>query len=138
MTTATVTYSIKSDRTFLKEVRDKVRSFLSDISDEVERNRIVLAIDEALSNIIIHGYEKNNLFGDITIAMQREKNMVVITLTDTAPPFNPLEYYRTLTNNTDTYKESGRGIKTYLTIMSATYRRNNDGTNQLTLFKEIN
>lgn len=132
-----ITFTIKSDKSFLKEVRNKLRHFLNDVNDEIEKNRIVLATDEALSNIIIHGYEKNNLSGDITITIKREENKVIITLIDNAPFFDPVEYFRSHHLCVETAENEGRGIATYLKLMNVTYVRNADGTNQLTLFKEI-
>jgi serine/threonine-protein kinase RsbW len=48
---------------------------------------VVLAVDEAASNIIAHGYQGQP--GDIEIDVQRERNALLICLRDQAPPFDP-------------------------------------------------
>jgi serine/threonine-protein kinase RsbW len=47
----------------------------------------ILAVDEAASNIIIHGYQGQP--GDIEIDVQHERNALLIYLRDCAPPFDP-------------------------------------------------
>ena len=47
----------------------------------------VLAVDEAASNIITHGYQDQS--GDIEIDVQHEGNALAICLRDCAPPFDP-------------------------------------------------
>jgi serine/threonine-protein kinase RsbW len=49
--------------------------------------RIVLAVDEAISNIIIHGYQGQP--GDIEIDVRNESGALIICLRDRAPPFDP-------------------------------------------------
>jgi serine/threonine-protein kinase RsbW len=46
----------------------------------------VLAVDEAASNIITHGYQGQP--GNIEIDVQREKSTLVVSLRDRAPPFD--------------------------------------------------
>lgn len=47
----------------------------------------ILAVDEAASNIITHGYQGQP--GDIEIDVRRERNALLICLRDCAPPFDP-------------------------------------------------
>ena len=48
---------------------------------------VVLAVDEAASNIISHGYGDQP--GDIEIDVQHERDALAICLRDQAPPFDP-------------------------------------------------
>lgn len=48
---------------------------------------LVLAVDEAVTNVIIHGYHSEP--GTIDIELRREGDMLVILLGDQAPPFDP-------------------------------------------------
>lgn len=52
-------------------------------------DRLVLVLDELFSNIVIHGY-RHDPQGDILVEAQVREGAVDVTLTDHAPPFNPL------------------------------------------------
>ena len=47
-----------------------------------------LAVDEACSNLIVHGYKGRDP-GLIGVSFAREADEIVITITDHAPPFHP-------------------------------------------------
>ena len=69
-----------------------IRRFVEDATtalgvDPAAIASIVLAVDEASSNIITHGYQDRP--GDIEIDVQLERNAVVVRLRDRAPPFDP-------------------------------------------------
>ena len=49
---------------------------------------ILLAVDEAATNIILHGYQEQG--GDIEIFLTREGDDLFIHLYDHAPPFDPM------------------------------------------------
>jgi len=49
---------------------------------------IIVALHEALSNAIIHGYQRQP--GIIEIEVRRQGNDLAVYLRDEAPPFNPL------------------------------------------------
>lgn len=51
--------------------------------------RLRLASDEIATNIITHGYQEQNRSGDVLISAQIEAERLVITLDDTAVPFDP-------------------------------------------------
>src|SRR5262249_30618864 len=48
---------------------------------------ILLAVDEASTNIIVHGYRGR--LGTIEVAVAREGERLIIRLRDTAEPFDP-------------------------------------------------
>ncbi|GIV54156.1 MAG: hypothetical protein KatS3mg039_0674 [Candidatus Kapaibacterium sp.] len=50
---------------------------------------LVLAVDELCSNIIRHGYQGNSS-GVITIRLERQGTMVIATLCDQSPAFDPV------------------------------------------------
>ncbi|GAB2558070.1 ATP-binding protein [Spirosoma aerophilum] len=52
---------------------------------------LMLAIDEIATNIIMHGYEENNLEGPIDVLSEFENGALTVTLEDDAPPFDPLQ-----------------------------------------------
>lgn len=53
------------------------------------QDRLVLVLDELFTNIVIHGY-RHDPDGDILVEAQVHDEAVDVTLTDHAPPFNPL------------------------------------------------
>jgi anti-sigma regulatory factor (Ser/Thr protein kinase) len=50
-----------------------------------------LAVDEIATNIVVHGYEENGRTGEIVVTAARDHRALVITLDDTAPPYDPLD-----------------------------------------------
>jgi len=51
---------------------------------------LVIAANEAVANIIRHGYRGSP--GPIEVVIEREPDSVVVQLRDEAPPFNPTTY----------------------------------------------
>jgi len=115
----------------LHVARDAVTEFTCNLLDSAGQKRIILAIDEALSNIIIHGY-KNDSSGEITIDMQSDGPELKFIISDNAPSFNPLELPPP---DIDNYLESGQtgglGIDIYKRIMDVSYERKETGGNRL-------
>jgi anti-sigma regulatory factor (Ser/Thr protein kinase) len=48
-----------------------------------------LAVDEIATNIILHGYEENDLVGDVVVTAERDSDRLTVTLEDAAPPYDP-------------------------------------------------
>jgi serine/threonine-protein kinase RsbW len=55
--------------------------------DEAACFSLKLAVDEACTNIILHGYHGRT--GEIALAFADEPERMVVTITDQAPPFAP-------------------------------------------------
>jgi serine/threonine-protein kinase RsbW len=55
--------------------------------DPTTITEIVLAVDEAAANIIVHGYRGHT--GPMAIQVKRSLDALVICLRDKAPPFDP-------------------------------------------------
>jgi len=120
----------------LSEVRSKIQLFTTGFFDEITVNRIVLSVDEAVSNIIRHGY--GGTCGDITLELKRDPQSISITLTDNAPPFNPLSVESPdPETHFDDGKSGGLGIDFFRRMMNAHYERTSSGENRLILSKEI-
>ncbi len=51
--------------------------------------KLRLAVDEMASNIIIHGYEESGLTGDIDVTASLMDKQLIVTLEDTAEPYDP-------------------------------------------------
>ncbi len=73
----------------LREMRVALRALFDEHGIEPQqRDRLVLAVDEACTNIIRHGYGPAGE-GAITLRVQRWRAMLMIELLDTAPSVDP-------------------------------------------------
>ena len=71
-----------------------IRSFVEDAADNVGLSKeatsgMRLAVDEACANIILHGYKNSE--GEIEVSVHQDGPALVVTLSDEAPLYNPLE-----------------------------------------------
>lgn len=112
-----IALKISGDLNELKGVREAVRAFLDstkhiDISentegglDSIQQSRIILAIDEAVANIIEHGFEDELALAkaQISLTMRKDPASVEFEIRDNGQPFNPLEKKP----NTEFYYEEG-------------------------------
>lgn len=105
------TITIASEAENLSEVRDFVRVQAQRAGfDENDVARIVLAVDEACSNLIRHGYKFDSSHF-LQVAIENEGNEFSIEVSDEAEPFDPLavappdmtEYFKQ-------FKHGGLGI----------------------------
>lgn len=80
---------IKSRTENLTEVREFISSVITEAcSSEDAAADVVLAVDEAVTNVIKHAY-KFSPDGDILIKIKCSKNKVEIEITDFGLPFSP-------------------------------------------------
>jgi serine/threonine-protein kinase RsbW len=80
-------FSIEADLENLKEVRSFIESSgnaLGVISDTL--GDLCLVVDEAVTNIILHGYDGRD--GNVDVQMERDGDSVVISIRDTANSFD--------------------------------------------------
>ncbi len=80
--------SLSAIRNFVKQAADRAGI------DGKRAYRLRLAVDEIATNIAIHGYQENNLVGEIKVYTILDDESLVIRLEDTAPLFNPLGHPR--------------------------------------------
>lgn len=79
---ATTTIKIKSDTKNLKDIRSFIRKVTSENGfSKQETDGIVLAVDEACTNIIRHSYSGDNT-KDIIISTEAYQDKLLITLQD--------------------------------------------------------
>jgi serine/threonine-protein kinase RsbW len=80
--------SIPADLTRVAEVRAAVRAVAEACDAPIEcEDDLVQAVDEAVTNVIIHGYGDGP--GEVDIHVERDDQDIVITIEDTAPTFDP-------------------------------------------------
>jgi len=127
--------TIKADTSDLHMVRKALTDFIGSDADSNETGRIILAIDEAIANIIIHGYKRDNS-GKIIIDMESDGSSLKFIITDYAPWFNPLEVPSPdMDSYFDTGKNGGLGVDIYKKIMDVSYEKNETGGNRLIMVK---
>jgi serine/threonine-protein kinase RsbW len=130
------TYGFKSRLSELDRFRDVIADFVSPSFQEIEKNRIILALDEAFVNIVTHGYA-DNPDGPIDLTMEKRPDGFQFVLMDRAPLFDPTGISSpNLREHTESGKNHGLGIHLYTTIMKAAHAPRPGGGNILTLFKE--
>ena len=72
----------------LSEIRRFIKETASALGvDPATIHNVPLAVDEAVTNIIVHGYQCQG--GAIEIEVEREGDALVIRIRDDAPPFDP-------------------------------------------------
>ncbi len=130
---------VTSDTKYLMMVRDFVghmvrRSRLSD----GEENKIILAVDEAVSNSIEHGYG-NNPTGRIEIGVESDETRFQIVIRDYCKAFDPDTVPNPeMRDHVAAGKKRGRGILLMRQIMNEVRYEDQGGIrNELTLVKYI-
>ncbi len=129
---------IKADLDNLGQVRD----FIEETSKETGLTRecageLLLAVDEAVSNIIMHGF-KSKSDGHIEVEVSHQPDALMVRIRDNAPLFDP-------TKNRDPHLEisplernAPGGFGVYLLnhlVDEIAYRVTDDGRNELSMLK---
>jgi len=82
------TLHISSNLANLSEVRRFIQQTAVALTNDIEViGDLVLAVDEAVTNIIVHGYQNNS--GDIEIGLSVDKNKLIVSLSDQAAAYDP-------------------------------------------------
>ncbi|HUT37997.1 MAG TPA: ATP-binding protein [Methanoregula sp.] len=93
-----------------------------------------LAVEEAVTNIIMHGYEGHA--GEIHITCHATRGIIEIQIEDTAPLFNPLSVPDPdVTTDIQDRRMGGLGIFLIRRVMDDVMYRNVQGKNILVLIK---
>jgi len=93
-----------------------------------------LAVEEVITNIILHGYEETG--GEIRISCTITPQRIGIRVTDSAPPFDPLSIPEPdLEENMEDRKIGGLGVYLLRQVMDETSYRYENGKNILTMVK---
>lgn len=120
----------------LSDLREAILNFIGTDLDVKEKGRITLAIDEAVTNVIAHGYNYDES-KMVDIDMESDSGSFTFIISDTAQDYNPLD-----SGSPDIEKyhknglSSGLGVDIYRRIMNARYERKENGGNRLILVKE--
>lgn len=116
----------------LKQARDQLTIFLSKRMNEIERNRILLAVEEALVNIFDHGY--NGGPGNVQVNASWSNEGLTIQLTDQAKQYDPTSVPLPSPQElTEIGSTGGYGLFLLRTLMKVVYSRSENGDNTLLL-----
>ncbi len=132
---------IPNETSYLAAVREAVREVVlgSDFPDE-ELNRLTLAVDESVTNVMEHAYE-NDLEGEmfIEVALQATDLEFAACIRDWGAAFDPTAVPAPdLSAHVREGRRHGLGIFLIRQIMDeATYASDADGRNELKLVKRV-
>jgi anti-sigma regulatory factor (Ser/Thr protein kinase) len=119
----------------LSRARNEITLFVGAVLNPIDLSRTIISVDEALSNVILHGYEGRD--GEIKLSIQEDDEAFTFIIDDGAPPFDPLSAAPV---ELDDYIESdsggGLGIDFFRRMTQTRYERNDLGGNRLILRKE--
>jgi anti-sigma regulatory factor (Ser/Thr protein kinase) len=120
----------------------RIREFIAGIAIESglaqqDIDNIELAVDEACTNVIEHGYDPDEQNKDITIRMEINTSKLVLKIIDHARPFNIVGYSPAdIHQLQEERKDGGLGIRLIKRIMDTIdYRTSADGQNELIMTK---
>jgi anti-sigma regulatory factor (Ser/Thr protein kinase) len=105
----------------LKPIRDYVINATATAGlNKVLANRLRLAVDEIVTNSIVHGYDEAGIEGDIRIEADIDDERLMIVVEDSGPHYDPTQHnlptQEDLNSPLDTRDIGGLGI--YLAVNS--------------------
>jgi anti-sigma regulatory factor (Ser/Thr protein kinase) len=127
---------VPADMARLCELRD----YLARVCEQQEvpsktTRRLVLAIDEALSNVIEHASLKDSS-KQIELSLEFGEDKIVAEIVDNGIPFDPSPY--NMGPNRRNYPRRGFGLYLiHMIVDQIQYERTSDGRNVLTLTKSM-
>lgn len=134
--------TIQAERYPDAEVNDlvKIRRFVEKAASKIGGNGesvadVVLAVNEAITNIMIHGYRETP--GCIEIVVRRTGNDLIVSIRDEAPLFNPSTVKSPdVTLPLEQRQPGGLGVHLMRNFVDEMiYRKTDDGNNELMLVK---
>lgn len=86
MQTLTVPGNLES----LEPIRNSVRAAAGAVGLEgIDLYRLLLAVDEVATNIVMHGYDEAGIVGMIDLWFEVESDSLKVYMEDTGAPYNP-------------------------------------------------
>ncbi|HWF86690.1 MAG TPA: ATP-binding protein [Vicinamibacterales bacterium] len=128
------TRCFSNDLSELRRVSEWIRAYGREASvDDAFTYHIDLCLDEAVSNIIRHGYQDGSR-GTITISLEKLDDGIRAVVTDGGPEFNPLRQPApTVPTTLEDVRVGGLGIHLMRAFSDAFDYRREDGRNIITL-----
>lgn len=120
----------------LEFVRTEIISFLRGNCSDKILNRIILSIDEAVSNSIEHGFHEGEI-SEIILEMNLEEKTAKFVLIDSGIEFDPTKKEKLdIDQHLEIGEDGGVGIHIFQKIMKVKYERKKN-KNILTLSKNL-
>jgi anti-sigma regulatory factor (Ser/Thr protein kinase) len=130
---------IKADLDNLGRVRDFIEASLEASGlDQDSAGELLLAIDEAVSNIIMHGF-KSSPDGHIELEVKQQPEALLVHIRDNAPLFDPTRGSNPHLEISPLEREAPGGFGVFLLnhlVDNIAYRVTEDGRNELTMLKK--
>ncbi|MCB1172743.1 MAG: ATP-binding protein [Leptospiraceae bacterium] len=128
---------IQNNMTELDRVRDALTNALQGHCDRLEINRIILAVDEALSNILEHAYPPESC-ETVEMSVELADARITVMLKDRGNFFDPTQMTPVNTaeearNNHD----GGLGVFLFTTLMEVSHQARPNGGNILTMSRQL-
>ena len=116
----------------LHHIRRAVRNFVLPNGNESFVTRMILAVDEALSNVIEHGFPEKRR-SSIFLQMLKRPGEIKFSILDDGIPYDPNPGKRSLSPTGN----QGYGLKIIHTLMDVKYTHRPEGINILELSKKL-
>lgn len=128
-------FSLYHDAAPLQTAREQLTAFLANRTDDVERNRILLAVEEALVNTFEHGYAGGP--GSIEVLSVWTPEALRIELSDRAREFDPTSIPLPSPEElSEGGAAGGYGLFLLRSLMKVEYSRREGGGNTLVLIRK--
>jgi anti-sigma regulatory factor (Ser/Thr protein kinase) len=134
----TIVVQTPGDITYLHRIREFIAGIATEVGiDQQDIDNIELAVDEACTNVIEHGYAPDDPDKEITVRMEIDTSKLVLTVIDHAKPFNIVQYIpRDISELQEEGQDGGLGIRLIKRIMDTIdYKTTSDGYNELVMTK---
>ena len=134
----TIVVQTPGDITYLHRIREFIAGIATEVGiDQQDIDNIELAVDEACTNVIEHGYAPDDPDKEITVRMEIDTSKLVLTVIDHAKPFNIVQYKpRDISELQEEGQNGGLGIRLIKRIMDTIdYKTTSDGYNELVMIK---
>lgn len=128
--------TIPSDCNFISNAYELVETKAKELGlNEGDIYDVKLATDEAITNIILHGYGDRS--GNVRVDVKQLDDKLIVVLTDSGPPYDPtVKVDPDLTTPLSDRKKGGMGVYLMKKNMDeVTYKKNRNGNNELTMLK---
>ncbi len=132
-------FSVVASTRLLAMVRDKVRECAERAGvDERVVHQVVLAADEAVTNVITHAYDNDGV-SEVEVDVSVGDGKIQLVIRDTAEFFDPTDYtLPNIDNHVKSGKKRGLGIFLMRKIMDEVkHRVVDDKVNELILVKNL-
>jgi serine/threonine-protein kinase RsbW len=120
----------------LSLIRDFVKSAAAEAGTDRKRAyRLQLAVDEIATNIVTHGYAETGSAGNLELRSWLTDETLVVSIEDTAMPYNPLEQAVPLALDAPLEERPTGGLGVYLAIRNVdSFLYERDGNRNRNIF----